>query len=204
MKTEVKTEMEDVMSTTLPIRDLKEIRCLKDYYLTTQPNLRNYALISTGINTALRVSDLLSMKWEDVYNFQMQTFRRHIILTEKKTGKESRIAINHSLKCDLSLYMKSLPAISPKDYIFYGRLPDTHLSRSQAFRIVKQAGSTIPLSEHISCHSLRKTFGYHAWTAGVDPTMLMVIFNHSSFTITKRYLGIEQEDKDRIFLNLNL
>jgi integrase len=69
---------------------------------------------------------------------------------------------------------------------------------------VKQAGSTIPLSEHISCHSLRKTFGYHAWTAGVDPTMLMVIFNHSSFTITKRYLGIEQEDKDRIFLDLNL
>lgn len=32
----------------------------------------------------------------------------------------------------------------------------------------------------------------------------MVIYNHSSFQITKRYLGIEQDDKDRIFLDLNL
>ncbi len=76
------------------------------------------------------------------------------------------------------------------------------LSRSQAFRIIKRACSRLALPEHISCHSLRKTFGYHAWAAGANPTVLMVIYNHSSFSVTKRYLGIEQEDKDNIFLIL--
>lgn len=55
------------------------------------------------------------------------------------------------------------------------------------------------MPEHISCHSLRKTFGYHAWKQSVPPTMLMDIYNHSSYQITKRYLGIDQDDKDQVF-----
>ena len=55
-----------------------------------------------------------------------------------------------------------------------------------------------------SCHSLRKTFGYYAWQEGVQPALLMNVFNHSSFHITKRYLGIEQDEKDLVYLNINL
>lgn len=192
------------MSTTQPIRDLEELENLKNYYLKVHPNLRNYTLICTGINTALRISDILSLKWGEVYNFEIHAFRKHIFLMEKKTEKKTCIAMNQSLRNALNLYMDSLDSVHPKDYIFHGKTPDKALSRSQAFRIIQSAGQELHLNEHISCHSLRKTFGYHAWTSGASPAVLMIIYNHSSFSITKRYLGIEQDDKDMIFLNLNL
>ncbi len=195
------------MSTTQPIKDRNDLELLKGYYRDVCPNPRNYALISTGINTALRISDILSLRWRDVCDLPFRSFRRHISIIERKTKKTACIAINRSLSQALSLYLNTLPDPCPEDYIFhktYPETPDVPLSRSQAFRIIKRACSRLALPEHISCHSLRKTFGYHAWAAGANPTVLMVIYNHSSFSVTKRYLGIEQEDKDNIFLNLNL
>ncbi len=199
-----KKKGEFVMSTTQPIKNLDDLENLKNYYLNTQPNLRNYAMISTGVNTALRIGDILSLQWKEVYDFQKQSFQTHLIHIEAKTRKQTCIAINQSLCSALNLYLQSLPLPLPEHYIFQGKTPKHPLSRSQAFRIIKQACSDLHLSEHISCHSLRKTFGYHAWIAGVNPAILMVIYNHTSFANTKRYLGIEQDDKDQIFLNLNL
>ncbi|MBQ9120131.1 MAG: tyrosine-type recombinase/integrase [Lachnospiraceae bacterium] len=192
------------MSTTQPIRDLKELEILKNYYRTIRPNLRNYVLIHTGLNTALRISDLLTLQWKDVYDFSRNCFRNHISLIEQKTGKASSIAINHSLHQTLSEYLLSLPSVLPDEFLFPGRNANMPLSRSQAFRLIKHACTQTKLPEHISCHSLRKTFGYHAWAAGANPTILMMIYNHSSFSITKRYLGLEQDDKDQIFLSINL
>ena len=56
----------------------------------------------------------------------------------------------------------------------------------------------------ISCHSLRKSFGYYAWKQGISPVMLMNIYNHSSYQVTKRYLGIEQDDRDQVFQTITL
>ena len=74
------------------------------------------------------------------------------------------------------------------------------LSRSQAFRIIKKAANYYGFEQNISCHSLRKTFGYFAWKNGTPPALLMSIYNHSSYEITKRYLGIDQLEKDKVFL----
>lgn len=192
------------MGTTQPIKDIRDLNALKNYYLTQKRNFRNYALINTGINTALRISDILSLRWDDVYNFHMNTFREHIVIREQKTGKETIIAMNHSVIQGLTLYKKNLTSVQPSHYIFHGKKEEQPLSRTQAFRIIKQACKELNLPENISCHSMRKTFGYHAWVSGASPAVLMIIYNHSSFQVTKRYLGIDQDDKDRIFLNLNL
>ena len=56
------------MQTTQPIKSLKDIRKLKQYYLDRH-QIRNYALVTLGMNTSLRISDLLLLKWENVYNF---------------------------------------------------------------------------------------------------------------------------------------
>lgn len=192
------------MGTTQPIKSMKELDDLKNYYLTQKPNLRNYALICTGVNTALRIGDILNLTWADVYDFDTRTFRNHIIIREKKTGKQNIIAPNKNMIYGLQLYMDSLSDIFPSHFIFSGRHTELPISRVQAFRIIKDACSKLHLPNNISCHSLRKTFGYHAWVSGVNPAILMIIYNHSSFQITKRYLGIDQEDKDKVFLNLNL
>lgn len=192
------------MGTTQPIKNKENLDALKNYYLTENKNLRNYALICMGINTALRISDILSLRWIDLYDFSTKNFRNHIDVREQKTGKENIIAVNDSVIYSLNLYKDSINDILPEQYIFYGRDRFKHLSRTQAFRLIKNACHELHLPDNISCHSLRKTFGYYAWSSGVDPATLMIIFNHSSFQITKRYLGIDQDDKDKIFLNLNL
>ena len=53
-------------------------------------------------------------------------------------------------------------------------------------------------------HNMRKTFGYQAWKQGVQPALLMSIYNHSSYEITKRYLGITQDERDEVFMNVLL
>jgi integrase len=74
----------------------------------------------------------------------------------------------------------------------------------QAWRIIHVAAEAIGETGCISCHSLRKSMGYHAWKSGVLPVLLMDLFNHSSFEVTRRYLGISQDDRDEVYLKMAL
>ena len=194
------------MSTTQPITNPEKLHDFKKYYLAEKTNPRNYALCILGLNTALRISDVLSLKWGDVYDFSGKKYLTHICVTEKKTGKTRQIALNHTLAEVLKNYytwQKNTP--SAEDYLFPSRKgQNLPLGRSQAYRIIKEAACKTGLEQHVSCHSLRKTFGYHAWRQGIQPALLMDIYNHSSFRITKRYLGIDHDDRDNVFLNISL
>lgn len=196
------------MSTTYPIKNKSELEKFKNYYLERN-NPRNYLLIIIGLNTALRIGDILKLHWQDVYSFSKKCFHSHICIHEQKTGKENVIALNHSVISALDGLLQKQTALSktpkPETYVFQsGKNIETHLSRYQAYRIVKEGAESTGLEGHISCHSLRKTFGYFAWKQGVPPAMLMSIYNHSSYQITKRYLCIEQEDRDEVFMKINL
>ena len=192
------------MGTTQPIRTKDDLHLFLDYYKTEKPSPRNYALITLGLNTALRISDILHLKWDEIYDFERDTFHTHICVYEQKTGKMNTVILNAKAKEALILY-KNSRSIHPNDYLFT-KTTDYHapLSRSQAYRIIRLAAQETLHQEHISCHSLRKTFGYHAWKQGTPPALLMDIYNHSSYRITKRYLGIDQDEKDDIFLNIDI
>ena len=192
------------MSTTKPIRKREDIEALKNYFLYTKHNMRNYIMVCLGINSALRISDLLSLTWGDVYDFAKGCFREHIDIVERKTGKQRESALNKSATKALESYKNSLPEITEKTLLFPGRSGKKPLSRSQAYRILHSAGKELHFETGLSCHSLRKTFGYHAWKMGVQPAMLMQVFNHSSYQVTRRYLGIEQDDIDQVFLMINI
>lgn len=192
------------MGTTQPIREKEELKKFADYYKDEHPVPRNYALIVLGLHTALRISDILVLQWENVYDFDRNAFLEHLYVQEKKTGKRNVIALNEHVKEALLLYMKTRTA-APKDFIFTKNTDFSKpLSRSQAFRIVKKAADEALHEPNISCHSLRKTFGYHAWKQGTPPALLMEIYNHSSYQITKKYLGINQDEKDNIFLKIEM
>lgn len=192
------------MGTTQPIRDRQELQNFSTYYKDEKPNLRNNALVVLGLNTALRISDLLHLRWNDLYDFEKLCFRDHLLIKEQKTGKRNRIAINEKAREAMEMYFNERnPA--EDEFIFSKRTnPYKPLSRSQAYRIVKDDANHTTSEEAASCHSLRKTFGYFAWQEGVQPALLMDVFNHSSYAITKRYLGIEQDEKDLVYLNINI
>lgn len=189
------------MAATEPIRDKKQLKKLAGYYLG-KGQIRNHTLIVMGVYTALRISDLLKLKWEDVYDEEKEAFRPHIAITEQKTGKTKLIALNKQVIGALSqcyLHKKG-------EYIFANnRKEPKAISRVQAWRIIHAAVEAIGLMGKISCHSLRKTFGYHAWTSGaVSPVVIMDIYNHSNYETTRRYLGVAQDDLDEAYLGLEL
>lgn len=193
------------MSVTYPIKSKKMLEQFKDYYVTIKPNPRNYTMIIMGLNTAFRIGDLLLLQWNDVYNEAKKEFREHICITEQKTQKERIVAINQTERQALAQYYNICKPHSQTDYIFQSRKQKgSALSRYQAYRIIKEAAQNTGLEGHIGCHSLRKTFGYHAWKQGTQPAMLMNLYNHSSYQVTQRYLGIEQDERDSVYLHIEL
>ena len=192
------------MGTTIPIKNQKDIETIKEYYLK-KGQYRNYALFVVGINTALRISDLLSLEWEDVFDFNNDVWMKYLDVKEKKTGKQNTVFLNQSAKEALELHKSAIDSVNGKDKIFCNnRDRKQAITRTQAYAVIRKACYENGIDGKISCHSLRKTFGYHAWKRNVPEVMLMNIFNHSSFAITRCYLGIEQDDKDEIFKKLNL
>lgn len=192
------------MSTSQPLKSKEDIKRLKNYFYQRK-EYRNYLLVVMGLNTALRISDLLQIKWTDVYNKETKQFFTHVRLIEQKTGKHTMILLNPTVKKALKKYGKHIDKEIKSSYIFFSpQKPEQPLSHIQAYRIIQRATSELDIDGQISCHSLRKTFGYQAWKEGAEPALLMSVFNHSSYSITKRYLCIDQDDKDELFFKINL
>lgn len=189
------------MAVTEPIRDKNQLSALGEYFLK-RGQFRNYALIVVGAHTALRISDLLRLKWADVYDGERQEFRAHVTITEKKTGKTKTIALNKRVLCALQLLFPRRRG----EFIFASnRKSGKAISWVQAWRIIHAAVVAVGIAGKIACHSLRKTWGYHAWTSkAVSPVVIMDIYNHSSYEVTRRYLGVAQDDLDKAYLGMEL
>ncbi len=191
------------MAATQPIKGTRQIAEIKCYFLNSG-HIRDYSLFTVGINTALRISDILSLKWKDVYDFDRHSFYSHVCVRERKTGKLNCVPLNgNSVEALSRLFAKTNP--DGEFYVFKSRNGRNRpITRNRAYVILSEASVALSDVEKFSCHSLRKTFGYHAWKSGTSSAMLMTIFNHSSFSITKRYLGIDQQEKDKVYDTVQL
>ena len=165
------------MSTiTEPIRDMRKIEDMR----TALGNDRDVMLFTLGINSGLRISDLVGLTVDDV--------KPVMELVEQKTGKFKRFSLSTEVYSALVEYAKKC-----KHWLFPSRTGDSHITTTQAWRRIKAASIKCGL-ENIGTHSMRKTFGYHAYRKGVPIAYLMAVFNHSSEAITMRYLGITTEE----------
>ena len=178
------------MKTVEPIRDEAEICAVKNYLRAK--SLRDYAMFIVGVNVALRISDLLSLTWEDVSTGTLR-------ILEGKTKKPRTIKLNKAALNALQELRDSLD--SPTGYIFKSRQGGP-ITRQQTNSILKEAAIAVGIKENIGTHSLRKTWGYHAWKKGFSPALIMETLNHSNLGITKRYLGIRQDEVNGLYESL--
>ena len=187
------------MAMTEPIRDKKQVRKFLEYYRKLG-QIRNYVLVTLCVHTALRISDILSLSCDDVYDFENNRIRTTITITEKKTKKSKTIALNKNVMTALEAYM---PDAEPGKPLILNIKTGKAISRIQAYRLIRAAAEALDFSQRVSCHSLRKTFGYHAWKSGVALAVIMEIYNHSSFAVTRRYLGVAQDDINAVYMDIN-
>jgi integrase len=180
-----------------PIRDPAKIAEIKAL-LRSSP--RNLALFTLGINTNLRVSDILNIRVGQVRGLAEGA---HLTLTEKKTGKKRRITMNSACIEALRPWLRQLPLAEDRHFLFVNLMTGRPLSVPSVCNLVKDWCRAVGLEGNYSSHTLRKTWGYHQYhTFGVQLPHLMWCFNHSSQRQTLDYLGIQPDDIDRVYSNV--
>lgn len=182
------------MEVVEPIRNKKQIDALKKY-LRGQ-NFRDYLLFVLGINSGLRISDLLKLNVVDVLD------KDRISIREQKTGKAKDFPLSDACKKAINEYLKSTGLKS--GWLFASRKGDQPITRVQAYRILNEAAERVGIKEAVGTHTLRKTFGYHAYQSGVDITRIQKLLNHSAPSVTLAYIGITKEELDNVYISLNL
>ena len=183
-----------------PIKDRGIIEGIKTA-LNIKKTRKYYALFCTGINTALRISDILKLR---VFNVESG----YVHTTETKTGKRKQFPINDALLAVLNNYIKEFK-LKDDDYLFFSNRKDglrniKSMDKSQAYRKLKEVVESLYPEIHFSTHVLRKTCGYWLYQSTKDIVLVMHALNHSSIAVTMRYIGLTQASVDNAFNALNL
>ena len=161
-------------------------------------------LISAGVFTGLRISDLLTLKYTDLINKDILTIR------EKKTKKVRTIKINPDLSILVERIYKKLNLTNPNQFIFLNRFGNKPIDKSYVNIKLKEVFSKnrIKVDGNVSSHLFRKTLGRRVMEinnySNESLVLLMELFGHSSMSITKRYLGIRQQEINDIYLSVSL
>lgn len=190
----------------------EEIKRMSDYLLTHGAyRYRNNALFITGISTGFRISDLVRLKVGDVVDVNTRSFKDHIDIYEKKTGKRTvsrvdEVVITDSVRWAVKLYLDSIHwRVTSNEKLFKSRKRNSEgkyqLDESQGYRIITDAAKAVGLTEHVGSHTLRKTFLNIAYVlasvsnlrgAGNALAACQVLARHSSQVTTSKYMNLQK------------
>jgi len=188
------------METVQPIRDQRQIDAMKRVLAS---NPRDLMLFVLGINSGLRISDLLALRVKEVTEGKGKVKER-VVLRGQKTGKEKMFLVTKGTAKVIKDCLAGTE-YAPDEYLFKSREgANKPITRQQAWIVLNNAAELVGITDKIGTHTLRKTFGYHAYQRGYDIVRLQQTFNHSAPSITLRYIGITQDDIDEIYLNMDL
>lgn len=149
--------------------------------VSTDHNYKTSLLIAHDYFTRLRISDILALTWEH------------------KTGKRRTLRLNPQLQKHIQECHGHIQPLKDTSYILVSQ-KGTVFTIQRINVILKEIKKKYRLKvKNFSCHSLRKTFGRQVYNMNSENSelalvKLMELFNHSSVAITKRYLGLRQEE----------
>ena len=185
-----------------PIKKKSQIAEIKNL-MAQDGKYRDLFLFTLGINSGLRIGDILRLKYSDV--LQDNQIKEQMVLKERKTGKEKRFPLNKSIRDALEQHLKHLEQRPDKNgYVFAGKRSSKPISRVYVWKILHDIAVKAGIKESIACHSLRKTFGTQLRLKAVGIEVISNLLNHSNSSVTKRYLGIDKLELDKVYTDLNL
>lgn len=182
------------VKTVEPIRSKEELEAMKA--ALKKISYRDYMVFLFGINTGLRISDILKLKVGDVRG------KTAVWISEGKTHKPRKIHIKNGFKAELDEYIQGM---SDDDFLFPSkRNKDKPVDQIRVYRVFNQAAEAAGIRANIGTHTMRKTFGYHFYKQFKDVAKLQKILNHSAPSVTLRYIGIEDEEIEKTFEDFEL
>jgi len=154
-------------------------------------------LLKVGLNTLLRISDLLELK-VDSFVSPSGKFHSHLRLNEKKTGSYKQIPINQEMKDAFKEYIRR-NGLRLGDYLFFPKQnPSTNIGRITAWKVLSKASKRAGI-DHFGTHSMRKTGAWYIYETTKDLAGVQRLLNHNSSTVTLRYIGVDQKKIDELY-----
>lgn len=160
-------------------------------------------LIAIGVFTGLRISDLLTLTYSDLLN--NETFS----IKEMKTKKQRSIKVNKDLKEIVSRIVSKSNITNLNQLIFINRYETKSIDKSYVNVKLKEIVKKyrIKIDGNVSTHTFRKTLGRRVMEvnnySNESLVLLMELFGHSSMSITKRYLGIREQEIHNVYDSLS-
>lgn len=199
---------------------IEEAKMVCDYFKNNDQWI-HYLVFSLSFNSGRRISDILSLRWCDVFDASTGDFRDHLNIREKKTGKFTSPAINEGMKHAIREYLQKMEINPESDgykdkyngFVFMQH-KGTHkghvLTYSGAYRGIKNAAEKTGIKSKVATHSARRLYGKTICEENPnDPVKmecLQEMFGHSDQKVTRRYIGITgdkiakySEDVGRVF-----
>jgi len=186
------------MNTVEPIRDINRINRIKGN-LHKHKNPRDLLLFVLGINTGLRISDILPLKLSDVKDKKGDP-KDYIYLTEQKTHKQRKIVLNSEVKKALQIFFTKSEKYDLDSYLFTSCRDDKNrpMSKVRAWQLINEWCREVGILERIGTHTLRKTLGYQMRKSGIAIEVIQKMLGHSSVKTTSAYIGIDQEELEQV------
>lgn len=200
-----------------PLKNKVEIDNIKQYFRDKIDIATNnedkliagkYLLFVTiGFNTALRASDIVSRKWEDFID-QEGNIKDSTKIQEKKTKKFRDIYLNGAAKKAIQEYLTTFDITpKPNKYVFESR-EGSHIEVQTAYKAVKNAAKDCNIKVNVGTHTLRKTWAYHQLMAHQNDALFLShiqeMLMHDSPKTTLRYVGLEQEQQQQYYNDVEL
>jgi integrase len=184
-----------------PIKNENKIKLMLEY-LKNKGNKRDPLLFLFGINTGLRIKDILNLKVKSLFDID-GNLKEYLDLFESKTMRRStrhlkQIRLNSVIRPALVDYVKYYE-LEPNDWIFFSlRTPSLPLDRICAYTMLRDAARKCGINK-FGTHSMRKTLAYNIYNKTKDLALVMKMLNHQNPEHTLRYIGVEQQNLDEAY-----